>query len=208
MRQAENRRTSDKIKMPIQPKIKKYTPEEYLVLEEQAEYRSEYENGEIVAMAGGSLSHQRITSNISRFIGNKISETCDSLPSEMKVRVEAIGKFYYPDVTVFCGEPEFYHKRTDTITNPILIVEVLSDSTEAKDRGEKFFAYQTLESLQEYVLVSQNRGVVEQFIKQTDGSWKYLATIGLESSVKLESINVELTLQEIYQKVKFGQENL
>jgi len=189
-------------------KRKKYTPEEYLALEEKAEFRNEYENGKIVAMAGGSLDHLRIISNISRFIGNKISINCECLPNEMKVRVESIGKFYYPDVTVLCGEPEFYRERTDTIFNPILIVEVLSESTEARDRGEKFFAYQTLESLQEYVLVSQDKPVVEQFIKQSDGSWKYLATIGLGSRVKFESINVELTLEEIYQRVKFTQENL
>lgn len=87
-----------------------------------------------------------------------------------------------------------------------MIVEVLSDGTEAKDRGEKFFAYQTLESVREYVLVSQNRAAVEQFIKQSDGSWKYLATIGIESSVGLESIGAELTLREIYQKTNFARE--
>lgn len=189
-------------------KRKKYTPEEYLALEDEAELRSEYEDGEIVQMAGGSLDHSQITANVARFAGNKIAENCRSIPSEVKIWVEAIGKFYYPDVTIICSEPKFLRKRTDTITNPTLIVEVLSDSTEAKDRGEKFFAYQTLETLKEYVLVSQNKAVVEQFIKQMDGSWKYLATIGLESSVKLESIGVELTLQEIYQKVGFEQENL
>jgi Uma2 family endonuclease len=194
--------------MSALPKKKKYTPDEYLALEEQAESRSEYENGEIVAMAGGSLNHLRIISNVSRFVGNKVSSECESLPSEMKVRVETIGKFYYPDVAILCGKANFYQKRNDTIVNPILIVEVLSDSTEAKDRGEKFFAYQTLESVREYVLISQNRAAVEQFIKQSDGSWKYLATIGLESSIKLESIGVELALQEIYQKVNFSQENL
>jgi len=187
---------------------KTYTPEEYLALEEKAEYKSEYENGEIVAMAGGTFNHIRITSNISRFIGNKVSEDCSSLPNDMKIWVEAISKFYYPDVTVLCGEPSFYRERDDTITNPILIVEVLSKSTEAKDRGEKFMAYQTLDSLQEYVLISQNRPTIEQFIKQSDRSWKYLATIGLESSVKFESIGVELTLNEIYQRVNFKQENL
>lgn len=189
-------------------KTKKYTPEEYLALEDAAEFRSEYENGEILAMAGDSLNHSQITNNIARFVGNKVSENCSSLSSEVKVHVEAIDKFYYPDVLVLCGEATFHRKRTDTIINPILIVEVLSDSTEAKDRGEKFFAYQTLESLQEYVLVSQNKAVVERFVRQADGSWKYLATIGLESLVKLESINVELNLQEIYRRVTFEQESL
>ena len=189
-------------------KTRKYTHEEYFALEEKAEFRSEYESGEIVAMAGGSLNHSQITNNIARFVGNKVSEDCSSLSSEVKVYVKAIDKFYYPDVLVLCGEPNFHNKKTDTIINPILIVEVLSDSTEAKDRGEKFFAYQTLESLQEYVLVSQNRAVVERFVRQSDGSWNYLATIGLESSVKLESIDVELSLQEIYRRVTFGQESL
>lgn len=194
--------------MSSEAKRKIFTSDEYLLLEENAEFRSEYENGEIVEMAGGSLTHQRIVSNVARFVGNRISPECDALPSEMKIRVEALKKFYYPDVTVFCGEAAFYRRRNDTITNPVLIVKVLSDSTEAKDRGEKFFAYQTLESLREYVLISQNKPAVEQFVKQSDGSWKYTATIGLESVVKFASIQVAVTLAEIYQKVKFESENL
>ncbi|MGI9035512.1 MAG: Uma2 family endonuclease [Pyrinomonadaceae bacterium] len=188
-------------------KKKKYTPEEYLALEEKSEFRSEFENGAIVAMAGGSLNHAQITSNINRFIGNKISENCRSLTTDVKVRVENYRKFYYPDVLVICGEPQFYQKRDDTITNPILIVEVLSDSTEAKDRGEKFAAYQTLETLQEYVLVSQDKAQVEQFTRQTDESWKYQATIGLKSDVEFTSIETKLTLDEIYQRIEF-EENL
>ena len=189
-------------------KRRKYTPEEYLVLEEKAEYKSEYENGEIVAMAGGSLNHAQITANIGRNIGNKISEECSALTTDVKVRVESYRKFYYPDVLVICGAPIFYQKRSDTITNPILIVEVLSDSTEAKDRGEKFAAYQSLETLQEYILVSQDKAKVEQFTRQTDESWKYQATIGLKSKVKFIFIETELTLEEIYRRVEFSQENL
>ena len=117
--------------MSVLTKTKKYTPEEYLALEEAAESRSEYEDGEIVAMAGGSYKHGRITNNVARFTENKMAGDCEALSSEMKVWVEAIGKFYYPDVLVLCGKPNFYPKRTDAITNPILIVEVLSDSTEA-----------------------------------------------------------------------------
>ncbi|MGI8640597.1 MAG: Uma2 family endonuclease [Pyrinomonadaceae bacterium] len=176
--------------MTALPKSKKYTPEEYLALEEKAEYRSEYENGEVVAMAGGSLDHTRIISNIDRFFGNKLKKICESVTTDVKVRVENYRKFYYPDVLVICGEPKFYQKRNDTITNPILIVEVLSDSTEAKDRGEKFAAYQTLETLQEYILVSQDKAKVEQFKREDDGSWKYQATIGLKSQVKFISIEI------------------
>lgn len=188
--------------MTALPKNKSYTPEEYLALEEKAEYRSEYENGEIVAMAGGSLNHARITSNINRLFGNKLNKSSESVTTDVKVRVESYRKFYYPDVLVICGEPEFFKKRTDTIVNPILIVEVLSDSTEAKDRGEKFAAYQTLENLQEYILVSQDKAKVEQFKRETDGTWKYQATIGLKSRVKFTSIEVELELNEIYQRVE------
>ena len=189
-------------------KTKYYTPEEYLALEEKAEFRSEYENGCIVAMSGGTFNHARISSNIARHIGNRASDKCDVLQSDMKVWVESIRRFYYPDVLALYEEPIFYQKRNDTIANPILIVEILSKSTETKDRGEKFFAYQTIESLKEYILVSQDKLLVEQYIKQGDGSWKYLATIGLESIVKLESVAIESALKEIYQRVEIEEENL
>lgn len=185
-------------------KKKKYTPEEYLAFEEKAEYRSEYDSGIITVMAGSSLNHQQITANFTEFLGSKIRpEGCRVLATEMKIRIESAGKFYYPDLTIICEKPQFYDKRDDTITNPRLLIEVLSKSTEAKDRGEKFFAYQTLESLQEYVLVSQDKFLVEIFTKQSGGSWRYLATIGLESKVYFESINAELSLADIYDLVGF-----
>jgi len=183
-------------------KKKKYTPEEYLALEEKAEFRSEYDDGVITARSGGSLSHAQIISNLGRNIGNRISERCTALTNDIKVNVETFQKFYYPDVLVICGEPEFYNKRNDTVINPILIIEVLSKSTEASDRGEKMLAYRSLESLREYVLVSQDKSVVEQYIKNADGNWIHKATIGLNSKVRFESIEVELTLEEIYQRIK------
>lgn len=181
---------------------KKYTPEEYLALEEKAEFRSEYDGGEILAMAGSSLNHARIISNISRAFGNKLGEGCESVTTDIKVQIENSKKFYYPDVLIICGKPEFYQNRRDTIENPILIAEVLSGSTEARDRGEKFAAYQELESLQEYILISQDKAKIEQFSRQNDGSWKYQATIGLKSEVRFSSVNVNLTLDEIYQRVE------
>lgn len=194
--------------MSVLTKKQKYTPEEYLALEENAEFRSEYDNGEIVAMSGGSLNHAQITANLGRNIGNKISEKCTALTTDVKVRVEKYQKFYYPDVLIICNKPTFYQKRNDTIINPVLIVEVLSKSTEAKDRGEKMLAYRTLESLQEYILVSQSRPIVEQYTKNADGNWIHKATIGLKSVVKFDSIEVELSLEEIYQRVEFEEENL
>lgn len=188
-------------------KTKYYTPEEYLAMEEKAEFRSEYDNGIITAMAGGSLNHQQITANFTEFLGAKIRKKgCRALPSEMKIWIESIEKFYYPDVTIVCEKPEFYKQRNDTIENPKLLVEVLSKSTEAKDRGEKFFAYQTLETLQEYVLVSQDKYLIETFTKQSDGSWRYLATIGLNSKVYFKSVDIELSLEDIYDLVEFEEE--
>ena len=194
--------------MPALTKKKRYTPEEYLALEEKAEFRSEYDDGAITAMSGGSFNHAQIIANLARNIGNKISSDCSALTNDMKVRVENYRKFYYPDVLIICGRPAFYEKRNDTITNPVLIVEVLSDSTEAKDRGEKMLAYRTLDSLREYVLVSQNRPIVEQYTKTADGSWIHRATIGLRSAARFESVGVELNLEEIYQRVEFEEENL
>ncbi len=180
-----------------------FTSEEYLALEDKAEFRSEFDNGEIVAMAGSSLNHQQITANFARFLGTKVrGKNCRVLPSEMKVWVETNQKFYYPDVTVVCDKPKFHKQRDDTIENPKLLIEVLSNSTEAKDRGEKFFGYRSLDSIEEYVLVSQDKHLVEKFTKQNDGSWKFLATIGIESEVYFESVEEMLKLSEIYDLVE------
>lgn len=188
---------------------KKYTPAEYLALEEKAETRSEYWNGEIVAMAGDNINHQQIVANISRILGNKIYGKCRVFPSEMKVWVKKRDKFFYPDLTVICEKPNFYKNRRDTIDNPRLIIEVLSKSTASFDRAEKFLSYQTLDSLQEYVLISQEKAIVEQHIRRDDGNWIYQATIGLESEVFFPSVEATLDLKEIYDLVEFEtEENL
>jgi len=188
--------------MPALTKKKKYTPEEYLALEEKAEFRSEYDDGVITAMAGGSLDHARIVKNMSRLFDEKLNESCEAFTTDIKVQIESYRKFYYPDVLIICGNPAFYQKRNDTLTNPRLVVEVLSKNTEANDRGEKMLAYRTLESLREYVLISQDKAVVEQYTKTTDGNWIHKATIDLNSKVRFESIEIELTLEEIYQRIK------
>jgi Uma2 family endonuclease len=195
--------------MPALIERKKYTPEEYLALEDEAEFRSEYENGAIVAMASGSFNHVQITSNVTRALGNQLSGKCSVLPTDMKVWVEKRGKFYYPDITIVCGEQQFHQSRTDTITNPNILVEVLSKSTEAKDRTEKFWSYQLIDSFQEYVLVSQDKAAIEQFVRQADGSWRYLAVIGEESVLRLMTVEAELNLKEVYQSIDFEtEENL
>ena len=117
-------------------------------------------------------------------------------------------KFFYPDLTIICDKPNFYKNRRDTIDNPSLIIEVLSKSTASFDRAEKFLSYQTLESLDEYVLVSQDKALVEQYIKREDGNWIYKATLGLESLVEFASVKSALSLKEIYDLVEFEEESL
>lgn len=192
--------------MLTQPKTKKYTPAEYLALEEKAERRSEYWNGEVVAMAGGNINHQQIVSNLTVAVSNKVRGRCRVFPSEMKVWVKRRDKFFYPDLTVICGQPHFYKNRRDTIDNPRMIVEVLSKSTAGFDRAEKFLSYQTLESLHEYVLISQEKATVEQHIKREDGNWIYQATIGTESKVVFPSVEAAIGLDEIYDLVEFERE--
>ncbi len=187
---------------------KKYTPAEYLALEESAESKSEYWNGEIVAMSGAKIDHQQIVSNLTVLLVNNLKGRCRVFPSEMKVWVKKRNKFFYSDVTVICDKPNFYKNRRDTIDNPKLIVEVLSKSTVSFDRAEKFLSYQTLESLDEYVLISQDKALVEQYIKREDGNWIYKATIGLESSATFPSVKAALSLNEIYDLVEFEEEIL
>jgi Uma2 family endonuclease len=194
--------------MTALPKNKKYTPAEYLALEEKAETRSEYWNGEIIAMAGGNINHQQIVANVSRVLGNKLYGKCRVFPSEMKVWVKKRNKFFYPDLTVICDKPNFYKTRRDTIDNPKMLIEVLSKSTASFDKAEKFLSYQTLESLREYVLISQETGLVEQYIKRDDGNWIYQVTIGLKSEVTFPSIETTLTLKDIYDLVEFEEEIL
>jgi Uma2 family endonuclease len=194
--------------MTARPEKKKYTPSEYLALEEKAETRSEYWNGEIVAMSGAKIDHQQIVMNVSRILGNELYGKCRVFASEMKVWVKKRNKFFYPDITIICDKPGFYKNRRDTIDNPKMIIEVLSKSTASFDRAEKFLSYQTLASLEEYVLISQEKAAVEQYIKREDGNWIFQATIGLESSVKFPSIETAQSLQEIYDLVEFEEENL
>jgi Uma2 family endonuclease len=187
--------------MSTQPDIY-LTPEEYLALERQAEDKSEYFNGVAYAMSGASLNHNKIVANV---IGELVQQLkgrpCSVLPSDMKVRMPDSRKFFYPDVSVVCGEPQFHDERTDVLLNPALIIEVLSESTEAFDRGKKFQAYQQLESLKEYLLISQDKNVIEQYARQTKEVWNYTATVGLESSLSLPSIEYALSLSNVYDKV-------
>jgi Uma2 family endonuclease len=180
------------------------TPDEYLAAERLSESRSEYLDGVVCPMTGASIKHIKVVANLTaELIIQLRGRPCDVLPIDLKVRLPGSRKFFYPDVTVVCGELQFHDERRDIILNPLLIVEVLSKSTEAFDRGAKFQAYQMLESLKEYVLVAQERPVVEQFVRQADGKWTYTSVAGLEGSLSLPSVECTLSLSAVYDKVDF-----
>ena len=121
----------------------------------------------------------------------------------MKVWVKALKRFFYPGVTVVCGEIDFYKNRRDVIENPILLVEVLSESTKIYDKEDKFFAYQKIKTFQEYLLVHQNRPLIKHFIRQNDDSWKYLAYIGINTSFSFATVKADLSLAEVYDRIDF-----
>lgn len=180
------------------------TVEEYLAREREAEYKSEYLNGEIFAMAGASRPHNLIAGNIygELYIQLK-NRSCNVYPSDMRLKVSRTSLYTYPDVMVVCGEEQFDDDDEDTLLNPTLIVEVLSKSTERRVRGEKFEHYSKLGSLQEYLLVAQNRPRLELFTKQGVGRWLLAEFESLDEVVKLTSINCELALKDVYLKVNF-----
>jgi Uma2 family endonuclease len=181
------------------------SPEDYLALERSAEFKSEYFDGEIFAMAGASESHNLIVINTIRELSIQLKKRpCKVYANDMRVRVGPTGLFTYPDVMVVCGQAQFDDSHLDTLLNPTLIVEVLSDSTEAYDRGRKFEHYRKLESLAEYVLITQHRPHVESYRRQPDQRWVFAESDGLDSSLPLDAIDCELALAEIYDKVEFS----
>jgi Uma2 family endonuclease len=178
------------------------TPEDYLAIEREADFKSEYFGGEMFAMAGASETHTLIISNVVRSLGNQVLDrNCYVYPNDMRVKVSAIGKYTYPDVVVVCGKKIFDDGQKDTILNPVLIIEVLSESTEAYDRGKKFEHYQYLESLSEYLLISQESYRIEQFVRQNDRSWTYYEFHDLDDVIKLATIGCELALKDVYLKI-------
>jgi len=179
-----------------------YTIEEYLELDRVSEVRLEYSRGKVQAMSGGTFNHSLIGSNTNRAIGNGISGgECMSLNNDLKVFIDHTKQFRYPDGMVICGEVEFAQDDT-AIKNPTLIIEVLSKSTEHLDRGQKFHEYCTLPSFKEYVLIAQDRPVVDTLFREEKGSWKMITTIGLERSFKLFSLGIEIAMKDLYENAR------
>ena len=183
------------------------TPEEYLVLEREAETKSEYYDGTIYAMAGASRVHTLVVANaLTQLVVQLKGRPCTAHASDLRVKVHPTGLYTYPDIVVVCGKARFEDTLKDTLLNPNVIIEVLSKSTEAYDRGTKFAHYRTLESLTDYVLVSQDRPLIEHYTRQPDNRWLLAAYEGLETVVQLPSIACELPLAEVYDKVEWPQE--
>ncbi|MDE0012863.1 MAG: Uma2 family endonuclease [Candidatus Poribacteria bacterium] len=184
------------------------TPQEYLTLERKALpdseiVRSEYLNGELIAMSGASFAHNLITYNISGELRTRLRGSgCLAFANEMRVSIPSAKSYFYPDVGVVCGEPRFEDDVFDTLLNPIVVVEVLSPSTEAYDRGDKFAHYRQLQSLQEYILVSQDKVRIDHYVRHTT-QWILTDFQELDQHLPLTSIQCELPLQEIYERVPF-----
>ncbi|CRI65180.1 conserved hypothetical protein [Thiocapsa sp. KS1] len=184
-----------------------YGFEDYLAAERAGcDVKHEYVNGEVFAMTGASFTHNLIVLNLGSELRARLKGTpCHVLPSDMRVRIEAANAGKYPDLVALCEAPRFHDDRQDVLLNPALIVEVLSASTEAYDRGGKFATYRRLPSLEEYVLVSQHRPLVEVFTRQPDGRWILSETEGLDAEVAFASLGCRVAMREIYDKVDFEQ---
>jgi Uma2 family endonuclease len=184
--------------------IERILPAEYLEAERKSDTKHEYIDGILLPMPGASWIHTLICTNLIRLIGNFL-EKKDLTVHSNDLRVANVGgdKYFYPDIVVIQGEPNFTDNIFDTITNPFLIVEVLSESTESYDRGDKFQAYRSLTSLQEYVLVSQDKPLIEVFSRHQDG-WRLTEASGLDSIIRLQKMNLDLSLEAVYAKVKFS----
>jgi Uma2 family endonuclease len=183
------------------------SPEQYLEIERAAEFRSEYYNGRMYAMSGGTYVHAFVMANLIRELGVALRKGPFSvLTSDLRVRVSPGGLYTYPDVIVICGEPRFADDQKDTLLNPSFVVEILSPSTEAYDRGFKSSQYRTIPSLQEYALVSQVEPRVEVYRRGAPGEWLLSEFVGLDAVCHLASLGCQVPLTDIYEKVTFSGE--
>jgi Uma2 family endonuclease len=184
--------------------LKRISPQEYLIRERQASLKSEFFQGEVFAMTGGSPNHSLIAANFVREAGNGLkNKPCAVFSSDLRVRVKSTGLYTYPDATIVCGELEFDDEQRDTVVNPTVIIEVLSDSTEKYDRGEKSNHYRQIESLKELILISQDRPNIEQFTRQPNGDWLFHEEKNLSSDFEMKSLGISVAIFELYRNVRF-----
>lgn len=184
----------------------RWTVEQYLDMERVAMERHEFHDGEVLAMAGGSVKHARVGSNALLALGKRLEgRLCQPFNSDLKIAISQSNRFVYPDVSVICGEPvpDPRDKNAESASNPQLIVEVLSPGTERYDRTKKFELYRTLETFTEYLLISTEEPRIETFFRQEDGAWVFASWSGVEATIKLRSLGLSIPASEIYAGVKF-----
>ena len=183
----------------------KYTLEEYLELDHTGEEKIEFWDGHIFTLAGGSEKHDQIQSNMHFALRLKLRQkACRVFLSDMRIKVPAYSPYRYADLSALCGKAVFEKLgKQELLTNPQMIVEVLSDSTESFDRGDKFTYYKSIESFNEYILIAQHRPHITQYVKQTDNSWSYREINGLDNRIHIYSVDCEVSLEEIYYDIEF-----
>ena len=184
----------------------KFTPEEYYDLEHKAPYKSDFYRGEIYAMAGGSFRHSMISASLMRDLGNKLKgKPCRPYDGNLRLGIPDAALSCYPDVSIYCGKPEAdpADRSGQTATNPTVVFEVLSPSTEAWDRGAKSAHFRQIPSLKAYVFIAQTHPRIELFERQEDGAWRLSEAIGMDGSLKLTCVDADLVATEIYDGVEF-----
>jgi len=184
---------------------KKQTIAEYLAMEKIATEKHEYNNGEIVAMPGGTINHGRIIVNFSQQLSNILDSKelpCENMGNEIKVWIDQWNSFVYPDGMMICDEIETCDEDQHAVVNPVLIVEVLSKSTEGYDHGKKFQKYRSIPSFKEYILISQDKPIVEVYHRTDETTWSMVTTLGLDKSFFVHTLNAEIDMQKIYQRIK------
>ena len=180
------------------------TPEQYLLQERRSDHKHEYYRGEVFALAGASRQHNLITLNVGGELRTQLKKrSCTVYPSDLRVKIPEMGLYTYPDLVVVCGKAQFEDHEQDTLLNPTVIVEVLSKSSEARDRGEKFSDYRGMESIKDIILVTQHKMRVEHYVRQTNNDWTLHDVSAPDEIITIASIGCRLTLAEIYERVTF-----
>lgn len=185
---------------------RRFTIAEYLELENDANERHEYQDGEILAMAGGSPEQSFIIANFVREAGNALKgKPCRVAESNLRIRIPHKPRYMHPDASIICGPLQFdpQDPRRHTILNPKVIIEVLSPSTEAYDRGDKFTQYREIQAFEEYILISQDRPNFESFLRQADGAWSILNLTGLDATAKIRSLGISIPMAELYAGIEW-----
>lgn len=184
----------------------RFTIEEYIDFDKNSEERWEYFDGIVISMSGGTLAHNQISVNLLFGVrNNAMAQGCQVLPADMRIKVPKAPPYRYGDIVVVCGPPVIESVQgLDVLVNPSLIIEILSESTEAYNRGQKFLSYKSIDSFREYLLVAQDRPYITHYVRQADGSWLRFDIEGLESEIDLVTIQCKITLREIYALVEFA----